>query len=213
MTRPAADLTDDEIRMLASHIARLCLEVERGLRSPDHLRQLADPHKPSRWTRALKVGRFHGGPPVPADIGPPHLSRIREDHAVVTVVTRTEGLRWGAITLQLRARGTTWHIADLQRLLAAAHYRSGQARAPVDEMSLDEKIQRASAERRLVGAALATVRRRLRDLHDPDARRGAIQSQADYLQRALGDLDRELLDLCSRDHARLTVEQMRRHLG
>lgn len=208
--RRAADLSDDELRTLASHIARICLEVERGLRSPDHLRALADPATSARWRAGVKIGRFRGGPPVRQDVGPPQLSRLSDDHAIATVVTRTEGARWGAVTLQLRAAGTKWHVADLQRLLAAAHYRGPRSRDVDDPISLDDRIDRSAEEQRLGRAALAAARRRLDDLGDAAPGRDAVERQVAHLKRALAHLERELSDLRSRRDLRRAVAQIAR---
>lgn len=208
--RRAADLTDDELRTLASHIARICLEVERGLRPPEHLRALADRATSARWRAGVKVGRFRGGPPVRQDIGPPQLSRLSEDHAIATVVTRTEGARWGAVTLQLRAAGSKWHVADLQRLLAAAHYRAPSARDLDDPVSLEDRIGRSAEEQRLGRAALAAVQRRLDELGGDSPGRDEAEHQLAYLKRALADLDRELYDLRSRRDLRRVVAQITR---
>lgn len=210
LQRAAADLTDDELRTLASHIARRCLEVERGLRPPDHLRALADPMIRARWRTKIRFGRFRGGPPAGDDVARPRVSRLAEDRAIATVVTRTEGPRWGAVTFELRAVGSTWHVTDLQRLLAASHYRDVPGRELDEPMSLEDRAGRAVEEQRLVRAALATTRRRLDELDGDAPGRDVIEHQHAYLQRALEGLDRELADLRSRQQLRRAVLGFRR---
>ena len=208
--RLAAEVSDDELRVLASRIATMCLEVERGLRSPDHLRAIADPRRLDRWRQELKVGRFRGGAPVKEDIGPPRLSRPTNDRALVTVITRTEGPRWGALTMDLRALGSRWRISDLQRLLAASHYRTGDARDSPVEVSLDEKIRRATDERKVVAAALAAVEQRLEDPLGKAARSPNLQTNVDALRRVVQDLDHEIAELGARRTARLQIQRLAR---
>jgi len=148
-------------RAVASFVAKTCLEIERGLRPPDHLRTFLHPATAEHRQASLKTGHFRGGPAVRQDIGPPHLSRLSPRHAVVTIVTRTEGRRWGALALQFRIHHIKWYVTRLERLLAAAHYRSGPVRAAPIDVSLDDHIRLATNERRLIDAALAATEQRL----------------------------------------------------
>lgn len=126
----AAMPTDDQLHVILRFVARICLEVERGLRPPAHLHGFVDPGTTLR-PDAITLGRFRGGPVLDDHIGQPHLSRLGDSHIVATVVTRIEAERWGALTLRLRAYQGRWWIADLQRLLAGLPlpHRSDGARA------------------------------------------------------------------------------------
>lgn len=123
--RPAsAALTDRQLGDLVRFIARMCLEVERGLRPAAHLLRVMDPATAQRWRHPGHTGRFRAGPVQGHDIGPPHIIRFDHDRVGVTVVTRTHADRWGALTFRLRVRDGRWHVSGLQRLLAGAHYRT-----------------------------------------------------------------------------------------
>lgn len=206
--RKATDLTDAELRPVVTYLAKLCLEIERGLRPPDHLQGFVEPRRALRWRDSVAHGRFTGGPVVRQDLGVPQVSRIRPDHAVATIVTRTEGARWGAITLQLRAVDNKWRIAELQRLLAASHYRGGPDSSLADD-TLAHKIERATVDRRAVAAALRVARQPTSRWRPPgmhvDSEADLRQRSIPYLERTLRDLDRELLDLRLQRSGRSTL--------
>lgn len=200
--QPAATgLSDDQLRIVAGYVARLCLEVERGLRPPEHLRDLADPRTAGLWPRSIQTGRYRGGPVVRQDIGPPNVSRLAEDHAIVTIVTRTESNRWGALTLRLRAERGRWYVADLQRLLAASHYRSGPNQTVAPEVPVEQQLRAVVDERRLVDAALHATNRRLDELAPHHASRRETSRQAGHWRRRIAQLDAELRDLQQRHQA------------
>jgi hypothetical protein len=203
--QPAATgLSDDQLRIVAGYVTRICLEVERGLRPPEHLRGLADPRTAGLWPRSIQTGRFRGGPVVRQDIGPPNVSRVADDHAIATIVTRTERTRWGALTLRLRAEGRRWYVADLQRLLAAGHYRSGPNQTATPEAPVEQQLRAVVDERRIVDAALHATNRRLDELAPHHASRGDTSRQADQWRRRIDRLDAELRDLQQRHQAAKT---------
>lgn len=211
MTAPAPtapELSDNQLRTVAAYIARICLEVERGLRPPDQLTSLAHPRTTGPW-RQIQTGRFRGGPVVRHDIGPPQLSRLAHDHAIATVVTRTQGDRWGALTVRLRAERGRWYIADLKRLLAAANYRNGPDRTLPPDLPLDEKTRRITDQRQLVHAALNATTRRLDGLDKTDPGRAETRRQAQRWQRIANALDHELVR--SRTREGTTVLHHSRH--
>jgi hypothetical protein len=118
MTAPSRTPTDRELGDIVRYLARVCLETERGLRPPRQLTRFMDPRAALRSRTLLRLGRFDGGAIQPADIGPAHLTRYRDGTVYATVVTRTEGRRWGALSFKLREQDGRWQIADIHRLLA-----------------------------------------------------------------------------------------------
>lgn len=110
--------TDDQLGDIACYFARLCLEAERGLRPLAQLEQFMDPAAALRIRGLVTVGQFEGGPIEASDVGPAHLTRHTDGTVFATVVTRTEGHRWGALTLKLREHDGQVQIADIRRLLA-----------------------------------------------------------------------------------------------
>lgn len=194
-------LSDDQLRILVGYVARVCLEVERGLRPPEHLYRLSAPR--ADHLRRIQPGRFRGGAVVARDIGPPEISRLSDGHVLATIVTRTEGSRWGALTLRLRAEHGRWYVADLQRLLAAAHYRTAPQR-DVPEVPLDTRIRQVAEERRVVAAALTASNRRVDELGTGGPGTAETRRQAQRWSTLATELDRELRTLKDR-HATRSV--------
>lgn len=208
----AATLTDEQLADIVRFIARTCLEVERGLRPPHHLLRLMDPPTALRWRRQELIGRFDGGPVQRQDIGLPRLSRLSHDHVIGTITTRTQGDRWGALTLRLRSDDRRWRLAEVQRLLAAGHYRTSLTNMGSMELPLKDRLARANVERRLVDAALRATSRRLADLPSTDPGRRSIGQLVSAWRRIGGEIDQELADLRTRLLARQTVKQAGRRV-
>jgi hypothetical protein len=101
-----------------NYLARLCLETERGLRPRVHLEPYMDRSTARHFDRFITLGCFPGGPVQAADLGRAHLSRQPDGSVIASVVTRTEGRRWGALSFRLEQRGGRWRVADARRLLA-----------------------------------------------------------------------------------------------
>lgn len=191
MTR--AQATDEQLRDIARYLARLCLEVERGMRPPDHLARFLDPPTRRRWQPRTKIGRFAGGPVRPRDIGIPQVSRPTDLHAFISVATNTEAGRWGALSFEMRCRSGRWHVTDIQRLLAATHYRSTPRIA--SERGPDRPLGSVSEERRLAGAALRASERRLDELAPNQPGYRQTSQLARTWRRMVADLDREIADI------------------
>lgn len=119
MTSPSRLPSDRELGDILRYLARVCLETERGLRPPEQLTRFMDTRAAMRFSRTLlRLGRFEGGAIQPTDIGEAHLTRHGDGTVFATIVTRTEGRRWGALSFKLREHEGRWQIADIQRLLA-----------------------------------------------------------------------------------------------
>lgn len=195
--------TDQQFADMLRFIARTCLEVERGLRPPAHLTSLMDPTQ--RLIQPGQLGRFGGGPVQNNHIGQPQISRLTDTHIVATVVTRTDGERWGALTLKLRAHGGRWRVADLQRLLAVAHYRTPPTtRVAVPAM---DPITHIAEARRMVAAAHEATARRLAELTPDAPGYRAARDLSRHWQRKLAELDRQLADVKPRPQQRELAER------
>ena len=208
--RPAAPIpTDEQVADILRFIARTCLEVERGLRPPGHLLELMDPDTGLRWSKPGKLGRFHGGPVQDDQIGDPHLTRLGDGEVAATVVTRTEGDRWGAITLRLQAdEQGRWRIADLQRLLARSHYRAGPTQTVNPEVTATRGPDFVAEDRRMAEAAHQAATRRLADLTRGAPGYRATRDLVRYWANKLAELDRELADLRSRHDTRQQIQRL-----
>jgi len=120
--------TDRQLADMVNYLARLCLEVERGLRPPAQIKQYMSPSMALRFDGFVTLGRFRGGPVQPADVGQAHVARQRDGSVIASVVTRTEGPRWGALSFRLQPQEGLWRIADARRLLANNQRAIGQSR-------------------------------------------------------------------------------------
>lgn len=198
--------TDVQLTDILRFVARTCLEVERGLRPAAHLTSLMDPTQ--RIIHPGQLGRFGGGPVQNSHIGQPQISRLTDTHIVATVVTRTEGDRWGALTLKLRAHGGRWRVADLHRLLAVTHYRT----PPTTRVAVPagDPIKHIAEARRMVAAAHEATARRLAELTPDAPGYRAAHDLARHWQRKLGELDRQLRDLKPRQQKRDLAERVLR---
>lgn len=121
MTSLPREPTDRQLADIVHYVARLCLEAERGLRPPAQLEQFMDSTEALRSKYFLTLGRFDGGPIQPEDVGQAHICRQPDGSVIASIVTRTEGRRWGALSLKLRPQDGRWKIADVRRLLANKH--------------------------------------------------------------------------------------------
>jgi hypothetical protein len=203
-TRPRVP-TDDQLADILRFVARTCLEVERGLRPPTHLTKLMHPEE--RLLQPGQLGRFRGGPVRDDHIGQPQFSRVTDTHIIATVVTRTEGDRWGALSLQLGPREGRWHIAGLQRLMAATHYRN-PSRTP--DVPAREVGAHVVEDHRLAEAAYVATTRRLHDLAPGSSGYRAALDLSRHWQRTLRDLDHQLAEYKTRDRATQHAERLLR---
>jgi hypothetical protein len=199
--------TDDQLADILRFVARTCLEVERGLRPHAHLTSLMDPAE--RWLQPGQLGRFRGGPVRDDHIGQPQIARVNDTHIIGTVVTRTEGHRWGALSLELRPRDGRWRIAGLQRLLATAHYRT-PSRTPDLDLSARDVRDHVVESRRMAEAAHLATSRRLDDLAPGSPGYRAALDLSRYWQRTVRDLDHQLAEYKTHDRAAQHAERLLR---
>ncbi len=207
--RTGAPLTDHQLADILRFVARICLEVERGLRPRAHLLALMD--RSHRWSQPAQLGRFpRGGPVQDGQIGNPQVSRLTDTHIIATVVTRTEGNRWGALSLRLHAKHDRWRVADVQRLLAATHYVTA-ARTPPERASSPDRLRRHLTEQhRIAEAASRAATRRLDDLGPATPGYQAARELVDYWQRKQGELNLCLAELKASHESPEFVERMLR---
>ena len=127
------EATDRQLADMVNYLARLCLEAERGLRPPSQLERYMEPSIALRFDAFVTLGRFHGGPVQPSDLGQAHVARQPDGSVLASVVTRTEGRRWGALCFRLQPRKQgLWRVADARRLLANSQRAMGQSRLHED---------------------------------------------------------------------------------
>lgn len=199
--------TDQQLADMLRFVARTCLEVERGLRPPAHLAPLL--HPAEQFLQPGQLGRFRAGPVRDDHIGQPQVSRLSDTRAIGTVVTRTEGDHWGALSLELRLWRGRWRVAGLQRLLAAAQYRTPPARANPDAPTPTLLANLAEAAR-MARAAHDATSRRLAELPPGTPGYRAALDLDRYWQRTLRQLDQQLADFKMRDQTVYPLERVAR---
>ena len=199
--------TDQQLADMLRFVARTCLEVERGLRPPAHLASLLHPAEAA--LQPGQLGRFRAGPVRDDHIGQPQVSRLSDTRAIGTVVTRTEGDRWGALSLELRVSRGRWRVAGLQRLLAAAQYRTPPARADLG-VPTPTQLANLSEAVRMARAAHEATSRRLAELPPGTPGYRTALDLDRYWQRTLRELDQQLAEYKTRDQTVVQLQRMAR---
>ncbi|MGI8792490.1 MAG: Rv3235 family protein, partial [Acidimicrobiales bacterium] len=203
-TPPAAPSTG-QVEAIVRHIAQTYLEVERGLRPPQHL----EPHLTSdaynRLRRRPRQSFARGGPVGPRDLGPISSTTYSDAGRVFASLTaREQDDRWSGLLLQLQRLETgRLVVAELQRVPPRPQARLPEPRR---ERSLDERIQWVEEERDLVEAALLAEREhpltgRGDHLWAPDP----VGPAATHASR-IAELDHELAMLHAQGQGRQAVE-------
>ena len=200
--------TDQQVAAIVRHLARKQLEIERGLRPPDHLRS----HMTPAAYRVMRLRpREHfprGGPVLPKDLSGVHLTRYPDGHVYASLSTREQDDRWGAITMQLKpGPDGRFVVSELERVRPRPMQRET---APEQHQDLDQQIRRADDERRLTEAALRAEKKRLSSTDQREARAQARDLVSAYQSRLSG-LDAEIQELRARQQIRAAVAAHEAH--
>ncbi|MBY5161482.1 Rv3235 family protein [Salsipaludibacter albus] len=192
----ARHLTDDQIVEVIGSLVRLHLEVERGLRPPQHLAPYLTPAAQRQIQLNPRRVFPHGGPVHPRDIGTPQLTRYADGRIHASLTAREQHDRWSAILLQLTTgRDGQLAVSELQRVPQRPLARHVERSAQSDLRGLLEWVER---ERDIVEAGHV-------------AEREAGSSTSRHASR-LAELDREVADLQTRVSHREQVEATKHSL-
>ena len=194
--------TDQQVAAIVRHLARKQLEIERGLRLPEHLA----PHLTPAAYRLMRLRpREHfprGGPVHPKDLSGVRLTRYPDGHVYASLSTREQDDRWGAITIQLKpGPDGRFVVSELERVRPRPMQRET---APEQHQDLDKQIRQSEDERRLTEAALRAEKKRLASTDKRAARAETNDLMSAYTSR-LSDLEAELRDLRARQQTREAV--------
>ena len=163
----APEPTDQQLRRAAYSIARMFMEIERGLRPPEHIKRLLTKPAYRRFRRVpLPPRPAISGPVLPTDIRGIHVSRHLPGQVTASMTCREQDDRWGAIVLHLRAPrqpGETWKADQLERVVNSRHdlRRDPEIESPPD---ISERIRLVEGERFLVRGARGAAAARLEEL-------------------------------------------------
>jgi hypothetical protein len=151
------DPTDRQLRAAIYRIARTYLEIERGLRPPEHLESVLTPAEYRRHRHTPSPARTRTGDAVlPTDIGHIHLDRHLPGQITATLPTRETGQHWGALVLHLARRHTgRWRIDQLERLTRPSVAREPTRNPPAAEVKGRPRTVRGRV------ATTSTIRSRL----------------------------------------------------
>lgn len=216
--------SDQMLRRVAYSIARMYMEIERGLRSPEHLQPVLTKPAYLVFRRTTMPQRFpNAGPVLPTDIRGITVNRHVAGQATISMTTREEEDRWGAIVLHLRAPkgpGDSWKADQLERIRRHRRELARERETP-EPVGLPERISRVEQERNLSEAAGRAVAARLKELkalpeeqQDRDEMKGLRQQRRRWSAK-VKELDEEMLDLRRRHALRtrlgLGVETLNGH--
>jgi hypothetical protein len=113
----AHTFSDDELQQIITYVATRYLEVERGLRSRNALRNLLTDVAFRQLQAAPPVERPAHGPVRQTDLGRLLFQRPTTDRVFVTMPARERGNEWSALVMQLRAnREGIWRVTELARV-------------------------------------------------------------------------------------------------
>lgn len=194
---PAPQINDAQLKAVLYRIAQAYLEVERGLRPPEHLQSFLTPYEYRRHRAAPRRDRPRLGPVQMQEMGPVHFQRQGDDKITASLLTRRGADQWGALLLHLRAHGDGWQVDHLERLEHAVKLTEPpEHKMPDPEVALDRRIKSVQTERSLVDAALTATARRIEEIGD--RRMKASRQLSEQLVRwenNLSDIDDELAGL------------------
>lgn len=196
--------TDRHLAMLARHLVRLYVEIERGLRNPRHIEPAMTFHAYMKAVEAHRTTFRRARPVVDKDLGRAVVSRLSPRHAHATVTVRRLDGGWEAVMLDMFANGDgPWLIHDLDR----TRPRDLEHDVESKPQDLDAQTRQAAAGLRSVQAARDATARTLNDLLDTRSTAGT--NQIDRLREELGEwtrlaceFERDLEELRSRQRLR-----------
>ena len=211
----ASEPTDQQLRRLAYSIARMFLEIERGLRPPEHIKPVLTQPAYRRFRRVPRPPRpAISGPVLPTDIRGIHVSRHLSGQVTASMTCRESDDRWGALVLHLRAPsppGETWKADQLERVV---NRRRDLGRDPEveDPPGLRERIRSVEGERFLARGARGAAVARLEELgqlpadEQDELAMKALRQQASFWSSKVEELDEEVRCLKQ-------MQQLREQLG
>lgn len=189
----ARRMTARELRAVIYRIAVTYLEVERGLRPPDHLAGLLSVAEYERHRAIARQPGLQAGPVRPPDVGPIHLSRLTPERVHANVLVRRDGEHWSSLLIDLGHHHRGWRVESLDRLERLCREEPLPRLEHPEASDLVGSFRRREEERRLAAAAHRAIEARLDRVGDrrtKAARR--LQRELDTWSRKLDELDTEL---------------------
>lgn len=188
----AAGPSDQQLVRIVQHLAKLHLEIERGVRDPDQLTAMMKPEAQLAWRRTRPQGvTLPGGPATDADLGPVSLRHTSAGDVFASVTTTTLPGRRGALTFVLHLDHRQVTIRQAKRLHPGLDYGS---RTSAGSQPVTDRLDAALEERRAVKAAIEADDRLAAET--APSRRGPTSAR---WQSVLAQLDTEITTLMRTD--------------
>lgn len=198
---PEPELNRQQLRAVLYKIAQTYLEVERGLRPPEHLQRFLTPYEYQRHRAEPRRPKPPAGPVSPHDIGRIIINDDGTDRIRASILIRQTDDRWSALVSDLRRGPAGWQVETLDRL----ERRTGRqitrdVSAPDDD--LRAATGRVENERLAVATAKEAIEQRLEQLDGRTTEARALRPELQRWTRCLQDLDDELAALRNAEQVR-----------
>lgn len=193
---PRRELTDEQMVTFVHSVAHIYMEVERGLRDPQHLQRLMTRAEFERHRQLPPDERLRpraAGPVRPGDIGKIRIDRTHPREITAAIPTRESGERWGSLVIDLRQVGDGWLVTRLERLQRRGLEPTQEGVAEPGR-SLDDRVRQVKTELRLVHSAQRATEAQLDEAVD-EATRQELEGQARRWEAKAEELGAELAEL------------------
>ncbi|MBW3662693.1 MAG: hypothetical protein KY469_06310 [Actinobacteria bacterium] len=210
---PTRQFTDAQLRAVLRQIARTYLEVERGLRPPDHLAAFLIDAEYQRHRKRPQELVASAGPVMREDIGRIHLERRTAGSITATIVARHYEKRRGALMVGLREGSGGWRVSQLTWLERLPVVSSRGEVQPPEPDDFDRRLQDVERELRLVTAAHKAATRWVEELQADatvDKRPGALLRAREQTARwsdRVDELEREIGIMKATEQLRRTLDE------
>lgn len=178
--------TEQELRAILYRIAQTYLEVERGLRPPEHLKAFLTPREYMRHRARPRPLHRPEGPVQHRDLGRIHLERPTGGQITASVILRQPGDRWGVLVVHLQDTGTGWMVDQLERLERTPRALAPREVQPPESDDIADRIRYVEIERRVVSAARIASATWLEELEKTSGRDGDHADRVRQVREQLG---------------------------
>lgn len=183
-------MSPQQLRAVVYKIARTYLEVERGLRPPDHLATFLSPDEYRRHRITPRAPAGVVRPVRPPDIGRVRIDLATSDRVDARALVRGHEDRWSMLLVDLCRVGRGWQVEKLDRLERLISNQPREVEVASNDMS--ERVRRLEGERRSVATAYEAVSNRIERIGDRRTKAArALAPELDRWAKRLDELDTE----------------------
>ena len=208
-------LTIDELRAIVQELAKVHLEIERGLRSKDVLADRMPPGARLVFRRShTPQTRLSGGTVTNRDVRRVRVERHDSGRVYASAVTSTNPGQIGSLSFVLQTRARKVALLQVQRIHARRDYtrddNSTRQQQPSDQ---DRQLTIARENRDHADAARQDLARRIATTAKGDPKRTTLARAFANWTRLVDHLDREVTELTRRhqQHQHMSQQRQPRH--